>query len=140
MPRIHFSLAVILGTCVLAAACGDSTPTTPTNTETPTEFTETFAGTLTINGAATHPFVVQRAGTASATLTTLSPDNTAVISLSLGTWNGLFCQIILANDAATPGTTGSVTGTASVGNFCVRVSDVGKLTAPTDYEISVRHF
>jgi len=49
------------------------------------------------------------------------------------------CQIILANDAAT--SLGVVTGTASTaGNFCVRVSDVGRLTAPTDYEITVRHF
>ena len=87
------------------------------------------------------PFVVQRAGTVVAQIVTLAPDSTAVISLSLGTWNGQVCQIILANDAATSGALGVVTGTASTaGNFCVRVSDVGRLTAPTDYEIIVRHF
>jgi hypothetical protein len=34
-----------------------------------------------------------------------------------------------------------VTGTAqSVGQFCARVYDVGKLTAPTDITLDVTHF
>jgi hypothetical protein len=33
-----------------------------------------------------------------------------------------------------------VIGTASAGNFCVRLSDVGRLTAQTDYAVTVRHF
>jgi len=130
--------------CVLVAAlCAgcDSEPAAAPTPEAPVEISEPLTGTLTINGAVTHPFVVQRAGTVVAQIVTLAPDSTAVISLSLGTWNGQVCQIILANDAATSGALGVVTGTASTaGNFCVRVSDVGRLTAPTDYEIIVRHF
>jgi hypothetical protein len=34
-----------------------------------------------------------------------------------------------------------VTGTAQqTGNFCVRIYDVGKLTASTNYTIDVTHF
>ena len=129
-------LALFL-TAGLFSGCGDTeTPTTPTDP--PVEIAEPFTGTLTVNGAATHPFVVQRAGQATATVTSLSPDSAAVISVSLGTWNGQVCQILLANDAATVNTT--VVGTASAGNFCVRVLDVGRLTAPTDYAVTVRHF
>jgi hypothetical protein len=135
--RPTFLAALLLGG-FLTAGCGDDDPITPTDPTPPTELTESFSGTLTVNGAATHPFAVQRAGSATATVTTLSPDSAAVISLSLGTWNGQVCQIILANDAATTNTT--VVGTASAGNFCVRVSDVGRLTQPTDYELTVRHF
>jgi hypothetical protein len=97
-----------------------------------------ISGRLTVNGAATHPFVVGRPGNATATLTSLTPDSTAIIGLSLGTWNGVTCQILIANDNATLNS--SAIGTASAGNFCVRVQDVGKLAAPTDYEITVRHF
>jgi hypothetical protein len=137
MYRTIPCLALILA-AGLFTGCGDDNeiPTTPTDP--PVEVTDSFAGTLTINGAATHQFVVQRAGNATATLTSLTPDSAAVISLSLGTWNGQVCQILLANDAATTNT--SVVGTASAGNFCVRLSDVGRLTAPTDYAVTVRHF
>jgi hypothetical protein len=137
MSRTISCLALILAAGLLAG-CGDNNdlPTTPTDP--PVELTESFTETLTINGARTHQFAVQRAGNVSATLTSLSPDSAAVISLALGTWNGQVCQILLANDAATTNTT--VIGTASAGNFCVRLSDVGRLTAQTDYAVTVRHF
>ena len=136
MLRTTLVLTLLL-TAGFAAGCGDDdTPTAPTDP--PVAVTEPFSGTLTLNGAATHSFIVQRAGTATATLTALSPDSAAVISLSLGTWNGQSCQIILANDAAT--TNSSVVGNASAGNFCIRVLDVGRLTAPTDYTVTVQHF
>jgi hypothetical protein len=130
-------LAVILTASVPAGCDDNDTPTLPTP-EVPTEISESFGGTLTLNGAATHPFVVQRAGNVTATLTSLSPDSAAVISLTIGTWNGQSCQIIIANDAAT--TNSTVVGTASAGNFCVRVSDVGRLAASSDYAVTVRHF
>jgi hypothetical protein len=136
MLRTTLVLTLLL-TAGFAAGCGDDdTPTAPTDP--PVAVTEPFSGTLTLNGAATHTFIVQRAGTATATLSALSPDSAAVISLSLGTWNGQSCQIILANDAAT--TNSSVVGNASAGNFCIRVLDVGRLTAPTDYTVTVSHF
>jgi hypothetical protein len=101
--------------------------------------TEVFTGTVTINGANTVPFQVQQTGSVTATLTTLS-DTTAVVGLSLGTYNAVgACQIIITNDAAMQGAV--VTGTAtSTGSFCARVFDAGKLTAPVDYQVSVTHF
>jgi len=94
----------------LAAACGGDdvadTPTAPT----PVAVTEQFSDTLNPNGGRTHPFVVQQAGTVSARLSAISPDDTVVVGLSLGTWNGQVCQIILANDAALVNVT--VTGSA----------------------------
>ena len=125
---------------LLVSGCGSS-PTDPTDQpEAPVEIVEpNITGTLTVNGAGTHVFVVGRAGNASATLTSLLPDSAAVIGLSLGTWNGAACQIIIANTNATQNT--SVIGTASsAGNFCAYVQDVGKLTQPVDYELLIRHF
>ena len=65
-------------------------------------------------------------------------DTTTAVGLSLGTWNGASCNVVLANDAALQGTT--VTGAVSgVGTLCARVYDVGKVTNPLDYQISVVH-
>jgi len=127
----------------LAAACGDDTPTTPNGPTQVPAVTQQFSNgddpPLNPNGGRTHPFAVQQAGTVSAKLTALSPDETVTVGLSLGTWNGQVCQVILANDAAVLNTT--VTGAAQqTGNFCVRIYDVGKLTASTNYTIDVTHF
>jgi hypothetical protein len=129
-------LVLILAIALSASACDSDEPVAPSEPE-PVEVSETFGGRLT--GAATHTFGVQRPGTVVATVGTLVPDSAGVISVSLGTWNGQSCAILIAMDAATSGT--SVVGNATtVGDFCVRVLDVGRLTQPTDYEITVRHF
>src|SRR6185436_8860426 len=107
---------IIAGLFILLAAglttgCGDDdTITSPTEPTLPTTVTETFSGTVTRNGATSHPFV-SRGGTVTATITTLSPDSAAVVGLTLGTWNGADCQSVISNDRATQGVT--VLGTAS---------------------------
>ena len=61
-----------------------------------------------------------------------------MVGLSLGTWNGTSCQIVLANDKATQAAV--VIGTASsAGSLCVRVYDVGNVADPITYEIQVVH-
>jgi hypothetical protein len=134
------SASVLILFCAISAACADDdTPTAPV--EQPIQLTESFSGTIGINGAATHQFVTTRTGQVGATLTALSPDSTAVISFMLGTWNGSYCAISTSGLAKDDATTGSILGaSATIGNFCVRVSDVGRLTAPTSYEIVVTHF
>lgn len=132
---------VVVLFALAAAACGDSaadsaaSPTSPTVT-TPI-VTETFSGTLPRNGATTWPFTTAAAGTVTATLTTVSPNGTA-IGLSLGTWNGSACQIIIANDRAVVGTvvTGAVT---AAGSLCVRTHDATGLPGPADYVVTVVH-
>jgi hypothetical protein len=129
----------------LAAACGDDPTDSPTPPDEPTPIVETFRSDdtadhppLNPNGGRTHPFAVQQAGAVSARLTALGPDETVHVGLSLGTWNGQVCQIILRNDDAVLNTT--VTGSAQTGNFCVSIYDIGRLTAPTSYQIDVTHF
>ena len=133
-------LAVMAG----AAGCNDNTtttPTTPTTTTTPaSSTTETFTGTLTMNGAASYPFVAGSAGTVTATLTTVAPDATVAIGLSLGAWTGSACQISIANDSATQ--TAVVTGTVTAAAaLCARVYDTGKVTSakPVDFTVTIVH-
>ena len=142
MRRTNRIPALLLA-AALAAGCDSDEPITPTDPGTTApEISETFSETLTINGARTHTFVVGRAGTVTARIAGPTSEDSDVVGLSLGTWNGVVCQIILANDNATLNTaTASVTGTASTaGNFCVRVYDVGRLTRSLDYSVTVTHF
>lgn len=143
-PFRFVALAALVSAGLAAAACGNSgLPNPSPQDQTPaTLFTETFEGTVTINGAITHPFVAQRAGTATARLSALEPDAAAIVGVSLGTWNGAVCDIKLANDATTVSeSVANVTATATTaGNFCVRIYDVGRLEAAASYQIVVTHY
>lgn len=129
-------LGGLLCASLLMAACGGTNNIAPPTGATPIPITETFTDTIERNGAKTYPFVVQAGGTVTASLTAVSP--AVVLGVSLGTWNGLACQVIIANDKAVVGTV--VTGTASaIGNLCARVYDVGGVTVATEYTLSVFH-
>jgi hypothetical protein len=134
ISRVLLTFAVVL----LAAACGDDSPTAPSQPNTPT-VTDTFTGTLNPNGARTHSFVAVASGSITSTLTSLVPDSTLRIGMALGTWNGSTCQLVVTNDNATQSSqvVGSITTVG--GNFCVRVYDVGNLSGNVSYEVTVVH-
>src|SRR5262249_144938 len=133
-------LALALG----LAGCNDSNTTTPTPPPTPTPpstptKTEPFSGTLNRNGGVTFPFTATAGGTVTVTLSSLSPDSTLQIGLSLGSWTGSACQIVIANDAAAQSAV--VTGTVtSAPSLCARVYDAAaKVATSVDFSISVAH-
>jgi hypothetical protein len=138
---------LLLASMAAGAGCNDdngvTTPSTTTTTTTTTAtVTETFSGTLNMNGAATYPFTAAAGGTVTATLTSVAPDSTVIIGLSLGSWTGSSCQLSssIANDSATQGAvvTGTVTAAAPL---CARVYDVGKVTAaqPVSFAVTIVH-
>jgi hypothetical protein len=139
MRRSIFALLLLATLATAAAGCNDddpTTPTTPTNPNAPLTFTQTFTGTLNTNGGSTSPFVASTGGTVTATLASVTPDATVAVGLSLGTWTGSACQVVIANDNAVQGAT--VTGTVtSAASLCVRIYDVGRVTAPLNYSITV---
>jgi hypothetical protein len=134
-----FSLVLLVALAVVASACGSSDDEAPT-TPAPTPIVDTFTGVLNLNGAATYSFTVVGTGGITAQITKLDPDLAKPVGLSLGTWNGSICQIVLANDAAIQGSV--VVGAASApGQFCVRVYDAaGTVVQPQTYIIDVEHF
>jgi hypothetical protein len=123
--------------CILTAGCGDDAP--PTTPEPPTQINETFQGTIEPLGADMHTFTTQQTGQATATIDSLAPDSSVRVTFMFGTWNGQYCSVEFVTDEATTGT--RFVGNASgPGSFCVRISDIGKLTEPTTYSITVSHF
>ena len=132
VPIVAASLVLIM------SGCGNSSNEAVVVTPPPT-LTETFSGTLTLNGATTFAFAVTGLGNITAQLTTLSPDSTKPVGVSLGTWNGSICQIILRNDNSVQGS--QVVGTASaVGSFCVSIYDAaGTVVGPQAFTVEVFH-
>ena len=125
-------LAVTAGGC---SGVIDQLPTTPD----PVITTETFTGTLTINGGQTHQFFTAATGAVTATLTSLGEAPPERVGFSMGTMAGSTCSIVLANDQAV--VTSVLTGTVSTlqGALCVRMYDVGRLTGPVESTFTVSH-
>lgn len=130
----------VLPLALMAGACSsvyDALPLTPD----PVIVTETFTGTININGAASHPFFTSATGTVTATLSSLGETPPAAVGFSLGTLSGTTCSVTtgLYNDRAV--VTSVVQGTVASlgGGLCVRIYDVGSLTEPVTYEIMVQH-
>jgi len=137
--RVRSGLFIGLAAMMVAAAgcdSGSQNPITPTPPVIPV--TDTFTGSINVNGAMTFTFAAAGAGSLSATLTSLTPDTTVQVGFLMGVWNGTTCQATLANDASFQGTVilGQVNG---IGTLCARIFDVGKLTDSTSFEITVVH-
>ena len=136
--RLLILRALIASLAVTVAACSgliDELPTTPD----PVITTETFTGTLTVNGGQTHQFFTSATGAVTATLTSLGETPPEKIGFSMGTMAGSTCTIVLANDQAV--VTSVLIGTVSTlqGALCVRMYDVGVLSGPVEYTFTVSH-
>ena len=130
---------LVLCAFVVLAACGgsDTTPTQPT----PPTTTDTFTGTITLNGAMAHQFSTANAGTVTARLTTVSPDATKVIGFQMGIWTAATstCSAVLSNDVAIQGAILTASA-ATAGTYCIRMYDVGNLAAASvTYTVTVVH-
>ena len=134
---LFLSRAALLTLALVGSACdnGPGTSTTPT----PTIVTETFTGTVQLNGAVSHGFNVSTGGPTIAEITAVDPAG-AFIGFELGTWSGVVCTAVLSNDA---GTLASVlrANTQSAASLCVRMHDPnGTLTAnAVTYTVKVTH-
>jgi hypothetical protein len=125
----------------IASNCGGTSTATPT-TPTAVLSTETFTGTVDIAGRTAHSFVV---GTASSPvaidLTAAGPPSTIFMGLGVGTFANSTCTLLTNGSTVTQaGATAQLTGTVSVGTFCVMVYDAGNQSAPVTYSLTVSHY
>ena len=138
MHRLICRLIPLVAVSLIMSGCHSSSDN-PVVAPPPPTLTDSFTGTLTMNGAAVYPFNVTGSSQIQAQLTTLSPDSTKPVGLSLGTWNGSICQIVLDNPNSVQGSV--VPGASSAtGSFCVRIYDAaGTVVNPQTYTIDVQH-
>ena len=135
--KVLVPLALIVA--LTAAACAGSTAAT-TTTPTAAKSTETFNGTVPVNGSDAHNFSVSAAGTVTVTLTVASPPDTVVMGVGIGTPAGTACASLTGASVNTAaGTTAQLSGLVTPGALCVRVYDVGNQTSAVSYTITVVH-
>jgi hypothetical protein len=135
LATIRVGIVVLAMPALGCSGIIDQLPTTPD----PVITTETFTGTLNINGGQTHQFFTSATGTVTATLTSLGDEAPSKVGFSMGTLAGSTCTIHLRNDSAV--VTSVLTGTVSTlqGALCVSVYDTGALTKSVDYTFTVSH-
>jgi hypothetical protein len=131
------SVLLFVAAVLVCSACQDSTPTIVTN-PTVCPCTDSFSGTLSINGAFTHTFTTTTLGSVSTTLVSLAPDATQIVGFGLGVWNGSSCTVASSSDVATTGSSITLNASAA-GTLCVRLYDVGFITTPVLYQLTVTH-
>jgi hypothetical protein len=138
MRSFMFRLLFVSIAAIAAGCSGDinNLPTTPD----PVIVTETFTGTLTVNGGSTHNVFTGATGTVNAAITSLGEAPPTKVGLSLGTLGSSgVCTVVLHNDNAV--VSSALTGTVSTlqGSLCLRIYDVGALTGPVNYTVTVTH-
>jgi len=134
---VFLSRASLVALALFAAACDNGPDLTPGPT--PVPVTETFTGTITLNGAITHPFEASRAGVTRAEITAIDPSG-SFLGFEMGTWSGAVCTAVLSNPGGTLSSVLSA-ATQSPANLCVRLNDPnGALTDKNvTYTVTVTH-
>jgi len=132
---------VLLLAAVVAwtAACGD-TPTTPTASTTPTSpVTESFSSQLAVKGTASRAFTMPSNGTATAQLSATTPGGIVLgFGFGIPRANGAGCLLSTSVDTAASGAPQLIVN-ADAGSYCVQVYDLGTLTDPIGFTVSIVH-
>ena len=148
MPPGYRNLVTVaaFGVVLLGVACGQSGPTAPTDTTTtptvaaPTA-TERFNGVLPVGGVRFYSFSVSVYGTVNITLLSVSEariPSTAMLGLAIGSPSGTGCTVGSAVTVAADSTP-QLTGAYIPGVYCARIYDVGNLSTPATFDISIDH-
>jgi hypothetical protein len=144
-----FKTAVSVGVVAIligSAACGGSAASSSSTTApSAVTYTDVFSGTVSQGGTSygtdnQNHFTVHQAGNLSATITKLSPLSTITIGLGLGVYDAPTATCTLQLFADTAKLNLQLTASVSLsGELCVGVYDVGNVTDPVDYEVSITH-
>ena len=137
--RAIILLSLVLSAAVAAAGCDGEINNIPTTPD-PVFVTDTFTGTLTVNGAQTHNVFTSATGMVTATVTSLGENAPEKVGFSIGTLSTVGnCTVVVSNDNAVVNSSLAGTVASLNGSLCVRVFDVGAMAAPVDYTITVNH-
>ena len=141
------SRCAVMGLVLLAAACSDSKhhPNPCRAGPDAAWALESFSGTLEPQGISLHTFTVAQTGNVQVTLIGVvpqlvpGPSAPITVGLGIGTPSGLGTCLVIYQVSAQPGTAAQIIGTATAGPDCVTIFDVGNLTQPVNYTVTVAH-
>ena len=120
----------------MVAACGDDT-STATSPSTPTKpAAETWSSALAPGGASSRSFMVSAAGTINVTMT--SAGSTVGLGVGLPRVSGGGCRLGVSVNTG-GGSAPQISTQADAGQYCVQVFDLGTLTDPISFTLTIDH-
>ena len=131
--------------CVLALAglvfcisCADGAGTTElTRPTTPPSTLSSFNGTLQIHATDTYLFTVRQTGYVMATLVGLAAPANTTVTIGIGTPSNTGTCALNSSVTTAAGSSAQLIGTGLAGSLCVSIQDIGNLTAPAVYTLTV---
>ena len=136
------ALGAAAGLALLVTACGNnsSSPTTPTRTPADPTKTDRYVATMGVGSSSFYSFSVSKYGTVNVTLTAVSgfDDPTVAIGLGLGVPSGFGCSPS-TTVTASAGSTPQISNVYESGVYCLRVYDVGNLSGPLTFDVTIAH-
>jgi hypothetical protein len=90
-------------------------------------------------GTAVNAFSVLGNGNVDATITAIGPTSTVSMGFGLGQPVGSDCLDYLFTSVRDAQLGRDLSATVPAGNYCVVIADIGNLTAPANYTITVIH-
>ena len=129
--------ARLIGTILIltASLACETTITSPTATAKPIDV-NAFSSQVPPGGSASREFILATGGTVGVTLTSTTPADT-VLGLGLGIPRSDGSCALSGAVATTAGSSSQLSLNADTGLFCVKVYDVGGLSAPVAFTLSI---
>jgi len=134
MGRLGFVVLSLL--CVSACGNQDETAALPRPDEPPAKLLS-FSGTLQPQATDTYTFTVSKSGYVEATLVGLAAPPSTEVALSIGTPSTTGICGVATSVNVTAGSSAQLIGTAIAGTLCVTIRDIGNLTLPAIYTLTV---
>jgi hypothetical protein len=138
-------LPALLLLAFAAGGCNDDSPSeSPAPTPTPPpRTTETFSGTFTQNGSASHEFTVVQAGDVELKLTAMAPLATLAVGMGIGRVDSTVTPPCanFAEDTNVRLDETLLSGNLAAGTYCVKVRDTGNVFpgVTVAYTVTVTH-
>lgn len=107
----------------------------PVNVPNPTSV-DVFASAIGEQGSATHQLPIAFNG--AVTVTMLAAGTANALGLALGAWDGQVCRLNTVVDTTATGSP-AISTTVDPGNYCLRVFDLGNLTASILFTVDTTH-
>ena len=130
------TVATCVSALLLVSACNSSTSPTATATPGPV-VTDTFTGTLDQGSSAVFSFTVATASSVTITLVSLAPQSTITTGIALGTPATTGCSVTGSQENVKVGA--PLPTTLNPGIYCLVFYDLGNLTGPNTFTLTVQH-
>jgi len=137
-----FACLILLASAACSGGTGSGSSTAP-STPPLAPTSETFTGTVPVNGSDVRSFNVNLSnGQVTADLTAAGPPSTIAMGLGIGTISNGTCTLFTnLSVVATPGSTPQTGGNSvPTGTYCVAVFDVGNQLVDVSYSVTVTHY